>query len=123
MASDCCTAATLAAGKLAENTKGRASGPADARATYASFATFADPDGNRWLFQEITQRLPGRLSPSAPNPRTNEIILDALKNASAAHGVHEKEIGKPDPDWPQWYAAHMTRALAAAGLQLTEASA
>ncbi len=43
-----------------EDTKGRASGPADERATYASFATFADPDGNSWLLQEITTRLPGR---------------------------------------------------------------
>jgi catechol 2,3-dioxygenase-like lactoylglutathione lyase family enzyme len=43
-----------------ENTKGRASGPAEERATYASFATFSDPDGNSWLLQEITTRLPGR---------------------------------------------------------------
>lgn len=43
-----------------ESTKGRASGPAPERATYGSFATFADPDGNTWLLQEITSRLPGR---------------------------------------------------------------
>jgi catechol 2,3-dioxygenase-like lactoylglutathione lyase family enzyme len=43
-----------------DNTKGRAPGPAAKRATYASFATFSDPDGNTWLLQEITTRLPGR---------------------------------------------------------------
>jgi catechol 2,3-dioxygenase-like lactoylglutathione lyase family enzyme len=39
---------------------GRATGPAPDRATYGSFATFNDPDGNGWLLQEITTRLPGR---------------------------------------------------------------
>ena len=48
-------------------------------------------------------------------PTTTEILLDLLKRAAAARGVHEKELGKPDPDWPQWYADHMTRTLAEAG--------
>jgi catechol 2,3-dioxygenase-like lactoylglutathione lyase family enzyme len=39
---------------------GRESGPAPDRGTYGSFATFSDPDGNGWLLQEITTRLPGR---------------------------------------------------------------
>jgi len=43
-----------------DNTKGRSPGAAPERATYGSFATFADPDGNTWLLQEITSRLPGR---------------------------------------------------------------
>jgi len=39
---------------------GRVSGPAPDHGTYGSFATFSDPDGNGWLLQEITTRLPGR---------------------------------------------------------------
>jgi catechol 2,3-dioxygenase-like lactoylglutathione lyase family enzyme len=43
-----------------DTSKERAPGRAPERATYASFATFADPDGNSWVLQEITTRLPGR---------------------------------------------------------------
>ena len=42
-------------------TEGHEPGPAPDRSTYGSFATFRDPDGNMWLLQEITQRLPGRV--------------------------------------------------------------
>jgi NAD(P)-dependent dehydrogenase (short-subunit alcohol dehydrogenase family) len=56
-------------------------------------------------------------------PTTTEILLDLLKRAAAAHGVHEKELGKPDPDWPPWYAEHMTRALREAGYRISRASA
>jgi len=48
-----------------------------------------------------------------------DTLLSALKGAAAAHGVHEKELGRPDPDWPQWYAEHMTRTLGGAGYHLT----
>ena len=48
-----------------------------------------------------------------------DILLDALKTAAAAHGVHEKELGRPDPDWPKWYAEYMTRTLGSAGYHLT----
>ena len=51
-----------------------------------------------------------------------EILLDLLKRAAAAHGLHEKELGKPDPDWPQWYAEYMSRALAEAGYRISRAS-
>jgi hypothetical protein len=54
-------------------------------------------------------------------PSTTEILLDLLKRAAQAHGVHEKEIGKPDPDWPQWYAEHMARSLREAGYQISAA--
>jgi hypothetical protein len=54
-------------------------------------------------------------------PDTNEILLNLLKRTAEAHGVHEKEIGKPDPDWPQWYAAYMTRTLREKGYRLTQA--
>ncbi|HSZ13382.1 MAG TPA: hypothetical protein VK790_05035 [Solirubrobacteraceae bacterium] len=42
------------------HTADRVPGPAPDRATYGSFAAFSDPDGNGWLLQEITTRLPGR---------------------------------------------------------------
>jgi hypothetical protein len=47
------------------------------------------------------------------------ILLDLLKRAAQAHGVHEKELGKPDPDWPQWYAEHMSRTLHEAGYDIS----
>jgi hypothetical protein len=53
---------------------------------------------------------------------TTEIILDLLRRASAAHGIHEKALGHPDPDWPQWYAAHMTLTLRDAGYRLVRTS-
>lgn len=46
---------------------------------------------------------------------TTALFLKLLKGAAQAHGAHEQELGKPDPDWPQWYAEHMTRALREAG--------
>jgi catechol 2,3-dioxygenase-like lactoylglutathione lyase family enzyme len=94
----------------------RAPGPDPQRRSYASYASFRDPDGNVWLLQEIRERLPGR---TRLNGNMTGILLEALKSAAAAHGVHEKELGKHDPDWPQWYAEHMTRTLSAAGYQLT----
>lgn len=42
-------------------TKDRVAGPAPERASYGSFASFSDPDGNGWVLQEITTRLPGRM--------------------------------------------------------------
>jgi catechol 2,3-dioxygenase-like lactoylglutathione lyase family enzyme len=86
--------------------------------SYFSFVSFDDPDGNAWLMQEITTRLPGRVA-SRPPEETRDILLSALKTAAAAHGVHEKELGKADPDWPQWYADHMTKTLSADGYRLS----
>jgi hypothetical protein len=53
-------------------------------------------------------------------PTTTEILLDHLKRAAEAHGRHEKELGKPDPDWPQWYAEHMTLTLREAGYRISK---
>jgi catechol 2,3-dioxygenase-like lactoylglutathione lyase family enzyme len=100
-------------------TEGRAPGPDPERRSYATYASFSDPDGNVWLLQEIRDRLPGRSSHTNLDGKVTGILLDALKGAAAAHGIHEKELGKPDPDWPQWYAEHMTRALGNAGYHLT----
>ena len=86
---------------------GRVTGPAADDATYGSFATFADPDGNGWLLQEVTTRLPGRIDPAATSFASTSDLADAMRRASAAHGEHEKRIGHADPDWPDWYAAYM----------------
>lgn len=51
-------------------------------------------------------------------PDTTAILLNLLKAAAEAHGLHEKQLGKPDPDWPGWYAEHMTRALREAGYRI-----
>jgi catechol 2,3-dioxygenase-like lactoylglutathione lyase family enzyme len=92
-------------------TESQAAGPDPQRRSYASYATFRDPDGNGWMLQEIKERLPGRATHAPLNGKTTGILLEALKSAATAHGVHEKELGKPDPDWPQWYAEHMSRTL------------
>ncbi|MGK5742539.1 hypothetical protein [Micromonospora sp. URMC 103] len=47
-----------------------------------------------------------------------DVLLDALRRAAAAHGIHETQLGGPDPDWPQWYAAHMAGTLREAGYRL-----
>jgi len=74
--------------------------------SYGSFATFSDPDGNGWLLQEITTRLPNRVESSAFYPSVRE-LADALRRAESAHGQHEKRTGEADPNWPEWYAAYM----------------
>jgi catechol 2,3-dioxygenase-like lactoylglutathione lyase family enzyme len=103
--------------------EGPVAGPSPEPSDYSSFATFADPDGNSWLMQEIKKRLPGRTASQLLPGEITGLLLGALKNAAAAHGIHEKELGKADPDWPQWYAEHMTRALGAAGYHITRPSA
>jgi catechol 2,3-dioxygenase-like lactoylglutathione lyase family enzyme len=77
------------------------------RGTYRSRATFADPDGNTWILQEITTRLPGRVDPALTGYGSVEDLAGAMRRASAAHGEHEKRIGEADPNWPDWYAAYM----------------
>jgi catechol 2,3-dioxygenase-like lactoylglutathione lyase family enzyme len=95
---------------------GRVSGPAPDRTSYASFATFADPDGNGWLLQEVTARLPGRVGPAPTSFGSAADLASAMRRASAAHGEHEKRIGAADPDWPDWYARYMVAEQAGAEL-------
>ena len=95
---------------------GRVSGPAADHATYGSFATFNDPDGNGWLLQEVTTRLPGRVDPVATSFGSASELANALRRAEAAHGEHEKRIGKADPNWPDWYAEYMVAEQAGTGL-------
>ena len=84
-------------------------GPHPDRNTYSSFATFADPDGNSWLFQEITARLPGRVDPDQTAFSSSADLAKALRRAAAAHGEHEKRIGQRDENWPDWYAEYLVR--------------
>jgi catechol 2,3-dioxygenase-like lactoylglutathione lyase family enzyme len=75
--------------------------------SYSSFASFSDPDGNTWLLQEVTTRLPGRIDSGETSFASASDLADAMRRASVAHGEHEKRIGEADPDWPDWYAAYM----------------
>ena len=85
----------------------RVAGPAPEHATYGSFASFSDPDGNSWLLQEITTRLPGRIDPGLTAFASRGALATAMRRASIAHGEHEKRTGVPDENWPDWYAAYM----------------
>ena len=86
---------------------GRVSGPAADGQSYSSFATFSDPDGNTWLLQEITTRLPGRVDAAETSYASVADLSAAMRRASVAHGEHEKRIGQADENWPDWYAAYM----------------
>ena len=77
------------------------------RRSYRSFASFRDPDGNGWLLQEITVRLPGRVDTNRTAVTSSTVLAAALRRAAAAHGEHEKRTGQADPNWPDWYAAYM----------------
>ncbi len=90
-----------------DGTSGRVSGLAPNHESYSSFATFSDPDGNGWLLQEVTTRLPGRVDTAQTAFASGAELASALRRAEAAHGEHEKRIGAADPDWPDWYAAYM----------------
>jgi catechol 2,3-dioxygenase-like lactoylglutathione lyase family enzyme len=83
------------------------SGPDPARRSYSSFATFSDPDGNGWLLQEVTMRLPGRVDAGDTTFTSPTELAGALRRAEAAHGEHEKRTGQRDADWPSWYAEYM----------------
>jgi catechol 2,3-dioxygenase-like lactoylglutathione lyase family enzyme len=83
----------------------RVAGAAPDGATYGSFASFSDPDGNTWLLQEITSRLPGRIDAGVTSFDSIEALADAMRRASVAHGEHEKRTGGSDENWPDWYAA------------------
>jgi catechol 2,3-dioxygenase-like lactoylglutathione lyase family enzyme len=76
-------------------------------ATYGSFASFSDPDGNTWLLQEITSRLPGRIDVGVTSFGSAEELASALRRAAAAHGEHEARTGQADENWPDWYAAYI----------------
>jgi len=86
---------------------GPVGGPDPEHGTYRSLATFSDPDGNSWLLQEITTRLPGRIDSGVTSFGSVTDLVGALRRAEAAHGEHEKRTGQRDANWSDWYAAYM----------------
>jgi catechol 2,3-dioxygenase-like lactoylglutathione lyase family enzyme len=96
--------------------EGRGPGLDPERRSYRSRASFSDPDGNVWVMQEVTTRLPGRVDASLSGYGSASELADAMRRASAAHGEHEKRIGAADPNWPDWYAKYMV--AEAAGTEL-----
>jgi len=106
-ASDALVAAGAEVGEVYHNgPNGPESGSAPDRASYGSYATFSDPDGNVWQLQEITTRLPGRVAGETTYSSVGD-LEEALKRAAAAHGEHEKRTGEADENWPVWYAEYM----------------
>jgi len=98
---------------------GPVSGPDPEHGSYRSLATFSDPDGNSWLLQEITTRLPGRIDTGVTSFGSASDLATALRRAEAAHGEHEKRSGgQRDENWPDWYAAYM--AAEQAGTELPQ---
>ncbi|MGA7316794.1 MAG: VOC family protein [Silvibacterium sp.] len=94
----------------------RVGGPDSEHRSYRSFASFHDPDGNGWLFQEITTRLPGRVAGDTKYASASD-LSQALRRAAAAHGEHEKRSGgQRDENWPDWYAEYMMREQVGADL-------
>ena len=88
----------------------RVNGPDSEHRSYRSFASFHDPDGNGWLFQELTTRLPGRIDTAATSFASANDLAGALRRAAAAHGEHEKRTGgQRDENWQDWYAQYMVR--------------
>ena len=83
-------------------------GPDPQRRSYFSYASFSDPDGNAWLLQEVTQRLPGRVDATETTYASLTDLANAMRRAETAHGEHEKRLGgQRDADWPSWYASYM----------------
>ena len=72
---------------------GRVSGPDPDHRSYASRASFSDPDGNGWLLQEITTRLPGRIDPATTTFASAKDLASALGRAEAAHGEQRSARG------------------------------
>jgi catechol 2,3-dioxygenase-like lactoylglutathione lyase family enzyme len=86
----------------------RLNGADPERGSYRSYASFSDPDGNGWLLQEVTARLPGRIDANATSFNSSADLAAALRRAAAAHGEYEKRNGgQYDTNWPDWYADYI----------------
>jgi catechol 2,3-dioxygenase-like lactoylglutathione lyase family enzyme len=101
-----------------EGASGRVSGRGPENGSYRTFVTFSDPDGNRWLLQEVTTRLPGRIDAAQTSYASAADLASAMRRAEAAHGEHEKRTGERDENWPAWYAAYMIAEQAGTELPL-----
>jgi catechol 2,3-dioxygenase-like lactoylglutathione lyase family enzyme len=89
------------------SSEGRISGPHPERQSYESYVAFEDPDGNAWIFQEVTRRLPGRIDPAMTSFGSASDLASAIRRAAAVYGEHDKHNGQRDGNWPDWYAAYM----------------
>jgi catechol 2,3-dioxygenase-like lactoylglutathione lyase family enzyme len=88
----------------------RVGGPDPEHRSYRSYVSFSDPDGNGWLLQEVTQRLPGRVAADTTTFSSSTELARALRRAATAHGEHEKRNGgQYDANWPDWYAEYIIR--------------
>jgi catechol 2,3-dioxygenase-like lactoylglutathione lyase family enzyme len=99
-----------------EDTSDRINETAANHQSYSTFATFSDPDGNGWLLQQVTTRLPGRVDAAETVFASTADLANALRRAAAAHGEHEQRTGERDENWPDWYAAFMSAEQAGADL-------
>jgi catechol 2,3-dioxygenase-like lactoylglutathione lyase family enzyme len=99
-------------------TREKLTGPDPQRHSYGSFVSFRDPDGNAWLVQEVTARLPGRVNPEVTAFDSATALAGALRRAEAAHGEHEKRTGQKDANWPDWYAQYIINEQAKVPLPL-----
>ena len=88
------------------------------RQSYRSYVSFEDPDGNVWIVQEVTPRLPGRIDPATMTFASANDLASAMLRAAAAHGEHENRNGHRDANWPDWYAAYMAAEQAGAELPM-----
>jgi len=96
---------------------GQVSGIAPNHLSYGSYAAFSDPDGNQWLLQEVTTRLPGRVAGETTYASVSD-LSQTLRRAEAAHGEHERRTGQRDANWPDWYAEYMVAEQAGKELPL-----
>jgi catechol 2,3-dioxygenase-like lactoylglutathione lyase family enzyme len=93
----------------------RQPGPDPDRASYGSFCSFTDPDGNTWLVQEVTTRRPGRIDATGRAFASAADLASALQRAEAAHREHEKRAGRShvfhrsgqEENWAAWYADYL----------------
>ena len=97
---------------------GRVSGPAPGHQSYGSFVSFEDPDGNVWIVQEVTRRLPGRIDPATTTFASANDLASAMRRAATAHDKHEKRDGQDDANWPDWYAAYIAAEQAGTDLPM-----
>jgi catechol 2,3-dioxygenase-like lactoylglutathione lyase family enzyme len=89
----------------------RQPGPDPERTSYGSFFSFTDPDGNTWLAQEVTTRLPGRVNTAETGYASAADLESALRRAEAAH-----QRSAENEDWSSWYAAYMVAEQAGSDL-------
>jgi catechol 2,3-dioxygenase-like lactoylglutathione lyase family enzyme len=111
-----CATGTICRFRDGDGSFRRVSGLAPDDLSYGSYVSFSDPDGNGWLFQEVTSRLPGRIDSGMTSFASAGDLASAFRRASAAHGEHEQRIGHADADWPDWYAEYMVAEQAGAEL-------